>query len=268
MKILSTTDFSNASINSIHYILKHLEHASSGGELEILHCMDFANRSDVFEAVQEILEEKAQNDMDVLVTLLRRSYPEIVIKSSVVLVSSKAYICDYAKSIGADLIVTGTTGLTRVKNITVGSVTEFIANNSKIPVLTIPHNVEYKPIQNIMLAVGKTDVKSTNGIALLKSVIESYKSKLELVHVLKKEQYDVEIGETIKRQLKDIQYDYQIKAYDRKISYSINNYAKENDIDLIAIIHKKRSWFSNLFHHSILREELFSVNKPFLILPD
>jgi len=267
MNILCTTDFSTVSINAIEWIFDMLNDGEFGGNVEIIHCVDTMRRSDMFVSLDYVLKDKAIDDMKILEQKFTNLQDNINVKTSVHNANSKTFISKYAESKKFDLIVTGTTGLTGLKDIVVGSVTEYISKNCKVPLLTIPAESKFIPIKNVVIALGKDEMKNANNLSHLYNFLEPHNPRVFLTQVLKKEHHTISVDLRIEKYLKDLTYEFMPLEEKGSINITIDEFCKKVKAEILCMVHYRRNWISNLIHKSITKEELFSIERPLLIIP-
>lgn len=269
MKVLCPTDFSKCSVNALHWILSYLSQGSRG-KIEIMHCSDFRKRADMFIKLNDVLVEKATEDIENLKKELSEKYPDVEIETTVFSGSVKTMIPSRAKKIGADLIVLGSTGLTALKNMTIGSVTEYVTQKSDVPVLAIPADAGYTPLKTIVLGVDERQLKDPSLLSKYSSLLLTENTRTFIVQAKKPSEID-----------QPINFDFRIEDYifntsvetdviplDSSVINSINTYVNYKDADMICLIHHKQNLFSRIFQNSTTKEELFHLSKPYLILTD
>jgi len=213
-----------------------------------------------------MMRDPAEKDMATLLSKLDSKKSSLSAK--IVNASPKTYIPQRAKKIEADFIVIGTTGLTDLKNMTIGSVTEYIVKHTKIPVISIPKNAIFRNFNKIVLGVDDKLLKRPNSLLGIKKFIFKKKVKLFIVQVYKNPDSYLKIDDAVMEHFADKRTEVIPLLFDQSISRSINNFAEEVKAQLVCIIHHKRNWLLDIFHHSILKEELFSQDLPILIIPD
>jgi len=267
MKVLCATDFSKSSVNAINWIFEYLKDIE-GGEMEIIHCVDSIRRADMFVSIDDLLEEKAVEDMTVLEKNYIDSHDKVFVKSSVFKANTKTYIPKYAKKENFDLIVTGTVGLTSLKDITVGSVTDHLANHSDIPLLTIPSGAEYDGIKNVVIGLAKDEMSSAEHLSSLYSFLETPNPRIFLTQVLDKDKHTISVDMRVEEYLKDLTYEYTTLEKEESITNTLNKFCNKVSADVLCMIHYRRHWLGRLIHKSITKEELFVIQKPLLIIPD
>lgn len=264
MKTLCATDFSKSSKNAIRWIYQFLnEH--HGGVLKILHCIDTKIYSGSSVLIEDILKEKAEADMK----LIKEAFPstdKVVVRTDIQMTNPKLFISNYAKPSSYDLIVTGTTGLTNLKDILVGSVTEYFINHSDVPVLTIPKGHPYVKIDSVVLGIGKDEIKNMGGVRFLHKFLKPLDTKLHLAQVLKINKNQVTMDYRIENELADLDYEFTVVDKDGDIKNSLHNYCDKVNSNMLCLIHKKKSWFGNIWQTSNAKNELFEIDLPLLIL--
>lgn len=265
MKILCTTDFSTTSVNAIDWAFDMLLDFGEG-EIEILNCVNNLRRSDMFMAIDQMLMESAVKDMKVIEEKYTDLYDNVGVKTSIFKANPKTFVSEYARKVGADIIVTGTTGLTNLKNMTVGSVTESIVEHSDIPILAIPPDSNYRGIKNAVLGLGQKELKDIDSLQHIYNFLKEYKAKLYLVQVLKEGSHIASTDIRLEDQLKDLDFEYHTIEEKGNINQSINQFCDESNSDLLCLVHEKKNWLQNLFQTSITKKELFSIPMPLFII--
>lgn len=266
MKILCPTDFSNTSINAIKWAIAYLE-SIGGGEIEILHCLDIRSRGDVFLDLNVLLREPAEEDFYTLTKELKHK-KSVKLKTKILNASPKISIPKRAKKINADLIAIGTTGLTNLKNVFVGSVTDYIVRHSKLPVISIPNKAIFRNFNKIVIGADEKQLKKPEILDGIKKFVHKKKVKLHIAQVFQKKKDFIKVDGQILDELENLNVEVKPIPFDESISNSLNRYAEEIKAQIMCIIHHKKKWFRRIFHHSIMKEELFNQELPILFIPD
>lgn len=267
MKVLCTTDFSAVSINAIKWIILYLD-SIDGGEIEILHCLDVRSRGDMFLNMEALMMEPAEKDMAKLISKLSYDKKKIKISSKIVSTNPKSYIPKRAKKIDADLIAIGTTGLTNLKNITIGSVTEYIVKHTKLPVISIPNGSRFRNFNKIVLGADDKTLKKSSNLSGIRKFIKKKNVKIYIAQVYNEERSFAKLDGQLFDELDDYKLKVETIPMNESISKSLNDYADKVNAQILCIIHHKKKWFRRIFHHSVLKEELFNQDIPILIIPD
>jgi nucleotide-binding universal stress UspA family protein len=265
MKVLCTTDFSNASLDACRWIVQMLRDREDA-HLELLHCMNVVSRALVFTKVNDVFKKFAEKDINALKSELQPLAPALKITTRLARLDPKSFITKYAEREGFDLIVTGTKGLSALKEVTVGSVTAHVMNQTDIPVLVIPEEVKYQGLRKVVLGID-ADGESALTLAPLVRMLEGTQAKLEVIHAEVPEL--VPAGDLADNLLPlgNLNYTFQMVPEERSVPDTLTNYSADHQADMMVMVHRKRKFLERLFVGSYTREELFIIQTPLLILP-
>lgn len=264
MKILSPVDFSNTSVKACGWAARFLEQMG-GGTLELLHCVNVVSRSAMFIKMDDVFKEQAEADFKELLPKIRALAPSVEVSAKIIIRDPKTFIPDYAGHYSFDLIVNGTKGLTALKDMTVGSVTAYLMDRSPVPLLTIPEETEFSPVEKIILGVDS----NVTEVAAFQSIIDlARKVKAELIFVNTSEEVSTpEEIESFTLAIEGISSKGFVIPQRNSVPQALSKFSLEQDADILVMIHRKRQWYQRLFQTSITKEGLFEIKTPLLILP-
>lgn len=150
------------------------------------------------------------------------------------------------------------------------TVTELM-NTSRIPLLVIPENMEFKKIYTIVFATDlslNTDIHSLN--PLLK-IGEVNHSKLTVLRVMST---DLSVMEEINFRSERLRTHLQLMSpkfefiKSDEIAHSIDRYVDEHAVDLLTLMPRHHSFFEKIFISSETKKLLFITDIPLLLLPE
>jgi len=265
MKVLCPVDFSETSVRAAIWLTKFLDN-SGGGNVHLAHFIFLNKRSTILLSLDDLFHEKAKADMYKVILELEKNSNNVSFTHSIHFLHPKEGIIHIAKKDNYDLIVTGTTGLTALKDIVAGSVTQYIFDHSPIPVLAIPSSYEYRGIKKIAIAVDDLILQKVQALNTITTLCKISNAKLELIHVTEREESLMEYDPTFDLYFKEIDYNYKRLVYGESLLGTINKYCRENEIDLLGMIHHKTNWFKSLFIKSSTKSALFKLHIPLLVL--
>jgi|GEM_PF-567221 len=265
MKILCALDFSNTSLNAAKWINEFLNDLG-GGQIVFVHCMATQHRSISFNPMEDILKDNAEQDIKRLIDSLKKD--GIDYKYHIAKAEPKTYINQYANHIEADWIVTGTKGLTALKEMTVGSLTECLINESSVPVIAVPLKIKYKRPEKILLGIDHKMIEDTEILKPIRSITNVVDAKLILLHINTSKDEDLKFDPTYEIYFSDLNYDLEMIPKTGTITETLNNFCDDNKIDILTLIHHKRNWFQDFFHISSAKKELFDLKIPLFVLPE
>ena len=197
-------------------------------------------------------------------------------------------VCDFAKENGIDLIAMSTHGRRGVKRWALGSVADKVIQTSSVPVLlyritgekvTSPH---YK---NILIPVDGSHF-SENVFPQARYLVELFKAKVWFLHVIDthlvesftalKDNIIEDDGKsieniqnyfsTIEKRVKETQVAYELVIKKGNPAETICDFAKENEIDLIAMSTHGRGGIARWALGSVADKVVQSSSKPVLLI--
>jgi len=255
-RILCPTDFSDAAYNAVSYAAKFAQVTNS--ELILFHAESIFNLTPVeiirgkemtITALNEQLETQC---IEISKTFKISCYAEVKLSGQ-----SLSSIIEQ-KSVGFDLILMGTNGVSDYYDFFTGTNTYQVIKKSGIPVLLIPANCEYSSIDKITFAA---DLMKGDYIPLRKLVdwANLLKCKICILQVIR-EHYNHDIEVALKRtqeEISDFYSDEVIMEFDtiwsNEIASSIHSYILRTESDALVLCTGHRSFIKNLFHKSVTK---------------
>ncbi|NND34981.1 MAG: universal stress protein [Saprospiraceae bacterium] len=264
IKILCPVDFSQASINALEYALQLGE--TIGADLvEVTHCVFKAKKiqTDIRYTEEDEAEIKAQELED-----RYKSRYSIKIGRSVFKGHPLDVLLPYIKAMGRNLIVVGTRGLTPVRNLTIGSFTEDLIFSTECPVLVIPEDHQFKRVENITLATDDQFISVKETLVPLSKLVRSTDSKLHVVHVNQNGESAIDSLANLDQFFGGMDYSFYSIPVERTVTTTLNRFVLKQKSDILCMIHRDRGWMINIFHKSKVKEELFHLQVPLLVLSE
>lgn len=264
MKILCPTDFSEASTNACLAAAK-LINPFEDKQIHLVHCINIVSRAGMFLKMEDMLRQQAKEDLNKLKESIEIINPEIKVTSTVVLENPKSYTTKLAEKEGFDLISIGTEGLSALKDVTIGSVTEYIIRKSNIPVLAIPPQSNLDSISSIAMGIENDVSIHRNSLTFLESIADFNNAKIIGINVRSAGQMASSFKmETL---FPTLETEFHSIEVENNIPSTMANFVSNNDISILVMIHQKKNWLQRLFYNSITKAELFEINFPLLVLP-
>ncbi len=166
-----------------------------------------------------------------------------------------------------DLVITGITVGDKFTETVVGSHSLDIARGITIPVLIVPYEAAFQPIQNILLADDYKQVAATTPVAALQSIVRETGGQLHVLHISESEK-GTNIGPEInmlKGLLQDLSPRYH-SVQNHDFADAINTFITQNSINLLVAIPKKHGFFEGLFRKSHVKTLAFHTHVPILLI--
>lgn len=286
-KILVPVDFSNYSLKAcgLGFNLAKLENL----EVVLLHVYFtpiYASSlpyGDVFnyqmgdeESVKTIIK-KVHSDLNILSDKIKEKissgeFPDV--KFSCILREGipEEEILKYAKEQRPSIIIMGTRGKSQKDIDLIGSVTAEVIERSRTNVLAIPENTSFKQFDEVKRIAFLTNFDQRDLIAF-ESFFNTWKSfhfSVSLIHFAEsKDAWDeiklAGIKEYFRKQYPDLEIHYDV-VRSENILKGLDQYIKENQIDIITLTSYKRNIFARLFNPGIARKMIFHSDTPLLVI--
>ena len=269
-RIIVPTDFSEASKNAARYAVQ-LADSIPGTTILLYNLTDkIALGSDSSPLTEDkndrfLVLQAALNNLKTDLGELSGVAVELVVDEGTSLTES---LERYVRHNGIDLIIMGITGATRLEQIFMGSNALNVVNVGTCPVIIVPPNAVYKPINKILFACDFKNVSTTIPVAPIKSILNLFKPTVLIVNV--DTDHYVEVSDEYKSQRAILEKLFQeytpefyfIRMYD--FQDSISSFAADRDIDLILTIPRKHHFLTGLFKTSHTKKLAYHSHVPIL----
>lgn len=262
--ILVPTDFSPYAQNALDYAIEIAKIFNSS--LHLLHTYVVHSSADMLISIEDYIREDAEKMMEDQIRWIHQQWPEhpkvesqIIKGNAVPLIAGIADTCD--------LVVMGTQGASKFKDIFLGSTTNGVCKATDTPVLAIPANARYRPLKSIVLAVDDYEITDKKVLAPVVNLAKAHRAKVEVFHTALG-QADLGVDPIIGMYLTGLDYSFHYAPATLKINDSIHNFVEKSGADLLAMIGRKRARINEVFHRSVTRREVFQTEVPLLVLTD
>ncbi len=277
-KILVPIDFSSCAEKAITFAVKSSRILPA--EIILLHALDIQGSlyTDYMGVTKEYNQELQNNFLHKL-----NSIKEIIentegIKAEAIVSknSLKNAIREVTDTNDIDLIAMGTLGASGIKKVFFGSHASTIIGNSKIPVLVIPPDYEWKKPERFLFATHHFE-KDFHLLDFIFEISNLYMARVNAA-IFTNEERDT--AETI------LHYTNQIPEYEKFIrrNYeepmfatqhifgknfieSLQNYITANNVDILAMVAHKKDFLQRLFNPGITQKMSYQTKIPLLAIP-
>lgn len=284
-RILVPIDFSDYSLNACYFAL-HLS-SRTDAEIRLFHAFfnpmidamafpdAFTYQSNMAEIFQE-LENNARREMKKFSKKLKRyikikRLKEVKIETEVVAGQPGEEIDNIIKSFNPAIIIIGTRGHGDQANEVLGSVAARVIDTAGIPVLLVTRDASMKEEGEIKLLYATNfDESDYKAIESLTAILSAYTIRIECVHFNtnggneENREKMTEMKKYFINKEKNISLECHI-IESKEILEDLNKFVETNDIELIALTHKKRNLFYRLFNPSLAKKLLFQTKRPVFV---
>nr|WP_299345390.1 universal stress protein [Allomuricauda sp.] len=173
-----------------------------------------------------------------------------------------------------DLIVMGTRGANTLKSKIIGSNTGAIITRIRCNTLVVPENAKYERVENVTFPTDFNIFYNSQILKSLSDIIELNKSSLSVVHFSNgrpEESFSSEQNETKSYLLDyldevfDGRYHYKV-VRNKKMIQAIQDFVKDEQIDMIAIIARNLNFLQQLFFDSRVERISFHTTVPMFVI--
>ena len=170
-----------------------------------------------------------------------------------------------------DLVAIGNKGRSEIEAIFFGSnALHIIGKIKKCPVLTIPKQLDFKPLKSIAFV---TDYGRPYDAGLLDPLVrlaKQYDAKIRVMHINEREELtrsqDINLG-ILMEYLKSYRCSaHWVPLYKSKAT-AINDFLRELNIDLLVMVNYEHSLIEELTHEPVIKRMAFDPDLPVLIVP-
>lgn len=256
--IITPTDFSNASVNAVYYAADMA--ADLNLDLLVLH----ATEADV---LSFSAEENGGNDVEekflqLKNALLKRTGKAIKIRFKQVpgiIENELVKICDKRHPFA---VVMATHGAKTKMHFFIESITIHLSRHLKYPVIVVPENIQYRPVQKIVFATDLKEIEKLPADKIM-AVVNAFKARLHVLHINTGEESITEKkspeAEAVKLKLKAAQPVFSVLK-SKNVQRGILFFAENNNVDMIITFPKKHIFF----HKSESKQVIF--NSPITVM--
>lgn len=179
-------------------------------------------------------------------------------------------LTELPENTGTDLIVLGTTGSSDVLARLFGSTSLKVSNQAHCPVILVPLQAAWQPIEQIMFA-SDYDSMTSQYVNKITDFAVNLKANIHFVNVrnydpiLEPKQKDIVWSELLDERAFDSHYK-KSTIYGNDTAAELSKYSIAHDINLLVFASKHRHFWSNLTHKSISAGVSLSTITPVMIM--
>ena len=279
MKILLPTDFSENSLNAIHYALDlykedvcefyilnaFLLPNHDVDSLQMLnfdiHVFDAKEKAvdhQLTELVKKLIKDRKIKGNSTFNTISSHDDPLIAIKNTI-------------EKYDLDLVIMGTKGETGIQALVYGSLAVQVMEKSRnCPVLVVPENAKYANLNEIVFPSSyKTHFKKRELVCLSK-LSEKSSANLRILHIANETELDenqIHHKNMLDEYFEDVIHTFHTIEHEKK-EIAISRFVKEKGIDMIAFINKKHTILDNIFTNPLVKKITYHTKIPVLVMHD
>ena len=167
------------------------------------------------------------------------------------------------------MIIAGTEGHYNWLEQIAGSITSALAQKAHCPVILVPKGAKFKNFENMLYA---SDFSSADGKMIMKFIdfAKQFDSSIHFIHI--EDEDDIDFSA-----IEDSIFNFLFKDGDPTFSFNmvsidgvdvikgLNQYAEENEVDLIVLVNRHRAFVDNLLGLSTTRQLAMDTKFPLMV---
>ncbi|MFT6320715.1 MAG: nucleotide-binding universal stress UspA family protein [Granulosicoccus sp.] len=165
------------------------------------------------------------------------------------------------------MVVIGTTGTGNVLDRMFGSISSGVAQRSHCPVILVPQGTEYKDFKDVLYASNYESADEH----LVDQIIDFgnvFRATMHFVHVEENDNYE-NVEDTIFYKLfekGDPAFSFNlVNIKNCSVLEGLNQYADENEVDLIVLVNRQRNYLENIFQLSLTKKMAKASKLPVMV---
>jgi nucleotide-binding universal stress UspA family protein len=273
-KILIPTDFSKVAKNATKYILDlynntdeaknktfvlhhalHIPQIPSGGV-----GMAIGTANTVDQTKKRLSDER---------DYWREKYPELNIQSRFEMGMIESKIIELSEHKDIELIVVGSLGISGIERWLMKSSALDIAKNAEVPVMVIPEDMPYQPVNKTVFAADFNNLNILAALRPVKKLMETIGSDMTLLQIHQNSDESKNQNSAIKLFLKqyfgELNLDFDWLKTDH-VADDLEHYFLEQNAGMMVIFDRDRNLFEELFHKDLTKKMIWQGAMPLLII--
>ena len=273
-KILYPTDFSQSAENAFIFALQIADHL--GASIITLHAFnrpDVSNFSlpdtlrEVYDSIDLDVFENYEDEVPVLRDIaIDNGYYHVPMVHVLEEGAPVSAILRTANTNKADLIVMGTTGAGKMEKFFFGTVSGKVLEEAHCPVVVVPDTAEFDGIIDHIAVATNFTAEDATLIEALRKFRDIMRCHLHIIHIDTDE--SLPSTEKLKSFCEAWQHDKHMSSHcltNKDINDGLDAFVKDQNIDLLALLSHKRSWFEEIFDKNRAKELSFQHSIPLLV---
>ncbi|MFX0557905.1 universal stress protein [Maribacter sp. CXY002] len=273
--VLIPTDFSANAVHAINYALKLFD--SEKISFYFLHAYadevygpSINQKGYSIEQLKEKVKTSSDNLLQELIHTLKEntSNPKHSFNTLSVFDSLVDAVNDLVNEKNVDLVIMGTQGKTKDKNITFGSHTVQVFKYVKCPVLAVPESFQFKKPKKIVFPTDYLLPYKKRELKLLDSLASMFTSEVHLLYISDFEdlcQRQIDNQGFIKELLPHAELFFERTPVKNKAE-AIMEYIIMKNIDFLVMVNSRHSFLEDMLYRSTVDQIGLKIKVPFLVL--
>lgn len=263
-------DFSPAALNAANYALD-FAHAIDASITLLYVCQVPVAVSEAPVAavtIKEIVDDAEKKILEWKEDLVRKSGGTLKVYTEIREGYIAAQIEDYCKRVKPYAVVMGSNGNGGVERILFGSNTLSAIRSLSWPLIIVPRGAKFKVIRKVGLACDLKNVNEAVHADEIKKLLVAFKSELHILYVHTGDgkitgNKEIEGSEWLRDMFIELKPHFHF-LNNVNIEAAVNEFAENNNLDMLIVIPKKHGLLASLFHRSEAKHIALNTHVPLL----
>lgn len=287
-RILVPVDFEEGTSKACHYAFR-LAAAAPQAEVLLLHCFrdylagpwhepvdeDRSPANDSEEVTNRVMHRNEVEEREKLEALRQelqssRHGAEVSLKTAFVNGLPEDVIPKEVQRFQADLVLMSTAGEDSLSRSLFGTITTKMAEEVKVPVLSVPLHARSQSLARVLYATDYDDADA-QAIADLQQLLSPFNPHILCLHITPgaATKLDQEKLQNLEAQVQGIRtagnIRYTLLEGSSNVADVLEEFVEKEQVDLLAITNRKRSFLDSILHPSLTRKLVLEAEVPLLI---
>lgn len=199
--------------------------------------------------------------------------PHVVEGTELKTVSDFGFLAERIESVTeeqqADLIVMGITGGGKLEQVLIGSNALHVMHHVQVPVIIVPPDATWKPIENIGWACDYKDAIKTTPAEDIKKIVSAFAAQLIIMHNNPDPKaFDPDMFHNnvmVEEMFQHLRPVFDLVS-EENLNVAVDNFVKTRKIDMLLVLPRRHGWLESIFHKSHTRQLAFHTHIPLLCL--
>ena len=162
----------------------------------------------------------------------------------------------------------GTKGASGAEKVIFGSNTARVMQRCSTPVLAIPDGCKFRGIDKIAFPSNYLSEYKDEELEILLHISKMYNSKIDVIHLANKSELSTDQENNrafLDYYFSELTHEF-VDLEKKDIFDTVQQYIKDNDIKLLAMMSRRHSFLERLFNRHLVEAFAFKIDVPFLVM--
>jgi nucleotide-binding universal stress UspA family protein len=267
-KVIIPVDFSENAANAVLYAIEFFK--NDNAILKLIHTIHpNPNQDSTGKLMEEIIDfNKSQMNKFIqkIESRVGANIKSTLIDSEII----TGFTCDVIKNqldkLNGGIVLLSSSGESNTLKKLFGSVSQDLLKHCQAPTLFVPPNISFNAIDKIAVALDKNGICDRSKSVLLE-MMNKLNAKLEFIHIKNhnKEFFNEEFVFELEKAFGQNRVGFTEIETSEPFN-TLNQFCAEQNIQMLSLLRKERSFFEELFHSSFTTKAAVQTKLPLLII--